>query len=487
MENSGINRLQSIAVHENGSEASASIIVGAGLAGLATAIKLKERCPDETVIVLDKLHSQSNTQIAGQRIRAGISGHRKSSSAEILSLLSVRNDGHSTEEMKLFAGVAQQELDYWLDREDSIEYHDQSNWFGPQLGTGNRAGHGRGHSVLAWFRKTAQDHGVHLVTASVTKLSISGGIAEALEVADGKGGEARIEAGNIILANGSATGSLYHSTNRTIDNSAHELAYDAGLDLVDSTLHMLHPFGFCAPDGTLRTGCFETDQLQSAKVFLNGLSSRPVYDDETTRLLHEHKAHYHFPEIMRRFMRHGSVVKLEFEDGSKLARVGYHYGHMGIDTSDGISVTGVQNLAAVGDASGLGYWTGRKERFPGFALLKCFTDAELYARRRESDDSPLRARLSLQPVQPTYSRVQAVGINTLNDINTEHVLQYAIDADRRQDIVSSWVGKTRLEQIESLSPTLASMSLAVALGHAQRLAGRPDTINQKVVNDYLGS
>lgn len=352
-------------------------VVGAGLAGLTAAVRLKRGFPDTDVVVIEKRSPQSNTQLAGQRFRAGIAGRRQDGRQEIEELLSSRNDGVLSPAMRRFAEIAMNELDYWHQDPEFLEFHDQPHWFGPQWGSANRSGKGRGKSVIDWFKRTAADEGVSFLQGEVQNVHVADGHVDGLTIST-IGDQLHLVTDQYILAGGNMGGRLFLSTNKDIAYSPQELAFNAGLPLVGGTVHMIHPFGNCDMDGRPRSGCFETDELAGAKIYMNGLSDNPQYDPYSTELLRDRQGHYHFPEIIQSYREHGSVTRLDLPSGeSKLARVSYHYGQLGIHTTDGTTVMGTDNLHAVGDASSIGYWTGYNERFPGFALLKCLVDARL--------------------------------------------------------------------------------------------------------------
>jgi len=340
-------------------------IIGGGLAGLATALKLKEQDRLSKVVVLEKNTPQSNTEISGMRYRARTNVKGINSETEIADLLASRNAGKLTPAMIEFSTIALQGLDALLKR--GIPYEDRIEWFGPQLGNthGNST---RGKSVLDYFRRLAKDSGVDFYKGEARRLEFTDGRITGVTMLDEAAVYQKVEADSYILAGGSLGGRLFHSTNKGIRFTPQELAYQIGLPLLGSTLHMIHPFGNCTKEGLRKIGCHETDKLSEVEVyFTNG-----ERDDETTGLLREHQAHYYFPEISRRFMDNGGTVKLLFPGGNELyAGVSYHYSHLAVATIDGVRVCGTENLLAVGDASGLGYQTNHQCRFPGFALTKC--------------------------------------------------------------------------------------------------------------------
>jgi aspartate oxidase len=451
-------------------------IVGAGLAGLAAAIRIRESFPNQHVVLIEKPSPQSNTQIAGQRYRFGIAGKRQDPAAEMQHLLASRNDGILTPDMEAFVDLATVEVERWQASPDFVQYNDKPEWFGPQWGAANRAGKGRGKSVLSWFQQRARDAGVSTIQGEVQHLENEDGHITRL-VTEGPAGPTHIAAARYVLAAGSAGGSLFLSTNKDIAYSAQELAFNASIPLVDSTTHMIHPFGNCDAAGNPRLGCFETDELADATVYLDGTSNHPVLDVETTELLREHQAHYRFPEIAQRFREHGSVVRLDLGDGRQTyARVSYHYSHLAVETTDGITVRGVDNLYAVGDAAGLGHWTNHHERFPGFALLKCLTDAALLADTLQNAPpthavAPRQStHISPRPAKSANSKAAAQQLKQLNTLHLDRYLTAQSPDDKAR------TGQEWLEALQagaqSEPSSLHVLSAAIAHAHQQVAAGK---------------
>ena len=448
-----------------------TIIVGAGIAGLVSAINLKEAEPDHAVVVVDKPHQQSNTRIAGQRYRHGISGQRIDNPEELLHLLASRNEGIATPEMIQFAQRADQELGYWASQPNFIENHDSKSWFGPQWGATNAKGGGRGASVLAWFTQKALDAGVIFLEANVANLRVVGGAVAGIDCAD-RSSTFAMRADNYVVANGNAGGYLFHSTNVNIENSGSQLLFKAGIPLVDTTIHMLHPFARTNAEGDALTGCYETDTLDKASVYLDGLSRTPVLDKATTDLLRKHEAHYHFPEIAEKFIAYGGVVKLVFPDNSeRLARVSHHYSHMGVETSDGISVSGMENLFVAGDASGTGYWNNHTERFPGFALVKTLVEGRLIAEALPERDGGSDAcggifvydKKDADLTVGTGAKNKRAVESCIRSLNTTHLLAWSSCDDAGKDAVAEqWVDDLRSSGYDG---DQVELSLDIAQSH----------------------
>jgi hypothetical protein len=248
---------------------------------------------------------------------------------------------------------------------------------------------------------------------------------------------------------------------------------------------MVHPFGNCDVTGQQRLGCFETDELAGVDVYLDGLSSKPKFDKETTNLLREHQAHHHFHEISQRFREYGSIVMLQSNDGQKrFARVSHHYAHIGIATSDGVSVEGVDNLYAVGDASGVGFWTNYRERLPGFALVKCLVDAELTSNALSLVGKSVRVADSSHRYAAEndgfgrIARVITASEEKLRYINTDYLHSFLAhdptDTHGREGIARSWSDSLQEAEQHEDTVLLRSISLAVAVAHQAIAAGRAE-------------
>jgi aspartate oxidase len=446
-----------------------TIIIGAGLAGLATAIKTKQVNPARAVTVIDKPQQQSNSLVAGQRFREGIPGRRTGCPSELTALLSSRNNGLVTAEMELFARVAYEELACWQSASGFVEFQDSKEWFGPQWGVATAAGKGRGRSVVGWFAQCARELDIQFMTAEVDRVLIDEGSSiGALEIEDSEG-RALITADNYVVAAGNAGGYLFESTNRAIKKSGTELLFEAGMQITDTTVHMLHPFGRSNNRGESTIGCFETDNLDKADVYLDGLSSHPILDRETTELLRMHEAHDHFPRIVRKFCEFGGVVLLTFPDDTpKIARVSHHYSHFGIPTEDGVRSSEIDNLFVVGDAAGVGYWTNHKERFPGFALTKALVDARIAS--QPLADEKVRGRSCVSISRTTGTSTIQCGRpeeRNVRKVNTKYLLDLVTmpKSRSRSRELNDWVDE--LDDLGYDSPQIR-LSKYVAHGYKRR-------------------
>jgi 2-polyprenyl-6-methoxyphenol hydroxylase-like FAD-dependent oxidoreductase len=458
-----------------------TLIVGSGLAGLAAAVKAKLLVPEEEVCVLEKPARASNTQVADQRYRAGVAGKRKRIAPEIEQLLASRNDGILTDRMAALARLAEKELDFWQNRPDFIRTEDRREWFGPLWGTPNKTGKGWGRSVLASFKNLAESLGVVSLRGEAKRLLLEGDHMAGIEV-ETKDGPKILEADRYVLANGSVSGRMFRdTTNVRIRDSAHELAFAAGLTLTDSTTHMVHPFGHAGPDGKSHRGCFPVDELVDATVYIDG---EP--DPETTELLRTYQAREHFPAITKRFRERGGVVELRFPDGTQVpARVAHHSGHIGIETVDGVAVRGAEGLYAAGDASTIAYWTNHRMRHSGFGLLKCLTDAALIAEaigngHEQGQASPL---LEYGSTRPPKVEGPDIDEERLREINSDH-LDAWLDGTDRGAVGEAWGRALQSEFGQDSRSILREVSLATAYAHHQVGAGEamePFPLNREML------
>lgn len=406
-------------------------IVGAGFAGLATAIKIKLSSPETDVVILEKPHRESNTQIAGMRLRERLPG-KEPNSEELGALLASRNQGVLTKEMTLFAQCITQELAFWSELHTSIPgmlpltTHDKAAWFGPQWGGG------KGAVVLKWLQDASTILGVTRVEGTAVDVPCETGRVQSITVKDEKTKELfSLFADQYILANGSIGGALFHSTNKAIQNSAVELAFRSGIPLVGATTHMIHPFGRARPDGRALLGCYATDDLEGFTVMYPDGDN----DNEITTMLREHTAHDYFPAITQKFWKKGGVVQLISPEGNKhWARVSHHYSQLGIQTSDGISVQGLENLMVAGDA-GAWHLSNYATRFPGFGLSRCLFDAENIRQALQTRTMGGRVEMEFRSAS-NENRHNSQPPAELKSINTHHLLSHLLDQSGQE--VNDW-------------------------------------------------
>lgn len=392
-------------------------IIGAGLAGLSTAIKIKLDKPEMHIVVLDKLAKQSNTQMAGMRLQIGDGKRTLPRAYELSRRIALRNNGEITEEMKEFAQMTLEEVEFWqtfhkknYTHTEPLHFETDPQWFGPQWGKSNNAGKGRGVNLLTWFEDNAKKLGIEFKKAEVEKVVVNNGYIEGLIARNQEkklySDYVMIQADAYIFAGGNAGGAMFESTNRTILNSPQELAFDAGFPIIDTSNFMFHPFGRCTSQGMPILCCYETDAISDVTVHFTD----DTIDYETTDLLRAHQAHYHFNEIAKRFYEHGSFVHLKRAGNSEIefARLSHHYSHIAIKTeSNGVQVYGAENLYAVGDAAGVGRNINHKVRIPGTALTNCLVDAEI-----------LRKTLSAE----SYTRTNRTIFKSINNYRPKEIL-----------------------------------------------------------------
>lgn len=485
------------------SQPSSVCIIGSGLAGLATAIKVKLNEPATKIVVLEKKNPESNTQIAGMRFRAHQPGKGDDPITELKELLQYIENGERAEK---FSSLILQEIEFWQKAHlDStlhniagdikpLQTREQISWFGPQWENGS------GLEVLNWFRNLAEKLGVQFIKAEVLKIRregqrISSVTAESQE-GFANGIILELSAEKYVLAAGSASGFITLSTNKNISEGSAQLALEAQLPLVGLTNNMFHPFGRCKDDGTPLNGCFGTDELAGVKVFLaNGRA-----DEETTELLRKHQAHDNFPEIIERFSSIKNldpVVTLVFENGRECrARVSHHYCQLGLQTEDGVTVEGVTNLFAVGDAEGW-FLTNHQQRLPGFGLSKCLVDAELVVQRinregiKSEATNAINIEISKQLEKPQISLEAKIAYKKIKQCNTKYLLEiFKSNKSKRevQAIILSWFEelKEHAGGLEGFHPIL-ELSTAMIAAHQRKFCeeGRePILIDTEMIHNF---
>lgn len=444
-----------------------TIIVGAGLAGLATALKIKEFDNTQNVTVIDKPQKQSNTQIAGQRFRAGISHIREDVQTEVLEVLTQQNDGIQTTDMEIFSATLAKELVKWPKMTGFPGLQDEKRWFGPQWGRPNAANNGRGLSVLRWLEKACLSRGVTFATGCVDSISVEDGAVEGLNIESG-GQHFELQANNYILANGSVGGSLFESTNRDISRSASELAFSAGVPLVGFSGHMIHPFGRSSADGRHHIGCHETDALRGGDVYLLTEDGKKVHDTRITALLANNEAHHNFREICERLAFYSFRAAVVLPDGSEVfTKMSHHYSHIGVDTEDGVKVNDIENLYVAGDAGSIHFWTEGQTRLPGFALSKCIVDAALIAEHIQNSPSSRQVRPVRQAVSVHAKPNDLLIRKKLKQINTKHLFK---GFNSSADIPLSWIDELLSERVSLGGSALFDLSTQAADTCAESLA-----------------
>jgi succinate dehydrogenase/fumarate reductase flavoprotein subunit len=441
-----------------------TLIIGKGLSGLATAIRIKQINPRCKVMLLERRFPQGNTYIAGQRIRAGIAQKRKSPIQEVMSLLLNRNSGILTKPMFEFANTLHSEIDHW--HKMGVPYRDHDKWFGPQWGRRELLGVSKAYSVIDWFTQQAEHMGVRFLHSDVLSIHRKNDVITNIVGIDTSGTKICISADAYVFAGGSCTGLLFDSTNRCITNPPQLLAKQINVPLVGGAVSMLHPFGIKSSQGSTLIGCYETDALAQCRV-LDHNNNRLT---QIESMLRRHQTHYHFPALCKMLQKRGGRVRIvDSQNNEKHAGVSVHYNQMGIQTNDGVSLVGVSNAFAVGDASGVSYWTNGHERYPGFGLGNCLVTAFKTATiisnmtQKQSNfriDTCTTSLPSSQTARPSSS------VQAMRKLNTEKVIGYTLglvkdtsffirDWEQQLDILEISTTSSMLEkQVRSLSRVL---------------------------------
>lgn len=469
-------------------------IFGGGLAGLALAISVQEELRGWQVTLVDKRFPQSNTQLSGMRFREGVANRRTRSAEEILELFTRRTGAGPSTLMEKFAEAAAVELRRWESRPDFVGSDDRPDWFGPQWGAPNRAGKGRGKSTLDWLRRVAKQSGVTVEAGELRRLHVHRGSITGAEVAVERDGVRVREvqhASAYVLANGTSTGLLFESTNRTIDWAAHEVAFASGLPLVGATVHMIHPFGNADSTGAPRIGCLETDLLAGAEVHVSQRDGTFREHPRLTELLAKHEAHYHFPDIVRELSAAGGTTRLHLPDLRQLtATVAEHYYHMGVEAEeDGVSIAGTDNGFAVGDASGIVAWTDYQERFPGFALTKCLIDARVVTELLSAGRSGAGAGVGWEAAMDVSmdasiddeDKARSEVVPAVRKVNSSW-LRRIVSAGSKADQASAacdWAEQAMVLSAGAPGVHVAELSFGIAMAHVRRFAGMREPIRVK--------
>jgi hypothetical protein len=405
-----------------------TVVVGNGISGLVCALYIKITQPQHDVVVIDKGGS-SNSKLSGQRYRTRLNGlcdpnlfcnSTNFPGADVLRLREFFSLGSGV--IKDFTeGAAFKGLTECLQEQDRPE------WFGPQLGKTTADGRGVGTSVLSWLRAALAVLGVVFKSGRVVELRIGGGSRiEGAFFVSSDGAAELLEADNWVIATGDPSGTLFHSTNAENEASLMGDLVAAGCKVRDAGIFMMHMAGNSDSDGRSKRGCLETDLLEHHDVYLQGEGGGfTVRHDEITDLLRQHKAHYHFKAICREIISHGGMAMYANANSVKYGRVMHHYSHIGLDTVDGVTITGLCNAYAIGDASAIGYWTGPGERLPGTALMHCLATARkcasLLVARRGS-----MAQVSILTASERITPKSTYEVDTLKDLNTEGLYAYVL-------------------------------------------------------------
>jgi aspartate oxidase len=232
---------------------------------------------------------------------------------------------------------------------------------------------------LAWFRAMNECVGVAFLHGTVVALKRDNSAITSATFEVGRSGNySEIHADAFVLAGGNPGGRMFDSTNAKIAYTPQELACDIGLPLIDANKFMLHPFARCSSNGVAKPGCLEGDVLaaRGATVYLRNDSGEfSILDEETTARIASFKARESFPDIARKFFGHGNIAIVVFPSGERTRiRASHHYNQIGLVTTQGVRVEGMENLWAIGDAAP-GSWYGHAVRPAGAGLAGCLVSA----------------------------------------------------------------------------------------------------------------
>lgn len=132
-----------------------------------------------------------------------------------------------------------------------------------------------------------------------------------------------------------------------------------------------------------------------------------------------------------------------------------NHSHLGVETDNGIAVTGVCNLCAIGDASGTGFWSRNKVRFPGTALDNCLVGVALLAKQspRTWSDPAVTKPIAEQAIP--LNRKVTHQAKLLRQINTHYLFDIDFGDQPRQSPLP--VTKViRKDQIETIKMPIAA-------------------------------
>lgn len=452
-------------------------IIGAGIAGLTAAIKLKISNPSNQILIIDSRNS--NSQIAGQRYRSRGKILGMDGTSDLLATMAENNGGRTTPEMEVFASTINEELNYWLKLNPKelginlsyLNSQDNAEWFGPKLGlaaTSKTNSHGA--DVIWWFRNLAEGLGISILQGTVTDLQLdSESIRGVYTTIKDRGvySNAIIYSDIFMFAGGNPGGRMFHSTNKSIRSTPIELLWKHGVSLVDSGIIMWHPFGRSTSTRNRKVGCFETDTLAGSQVFLYNQARNcyDLYDADTSALLNKHEAHYHFDEISQRFFEHGGTVKIVSPDNNELyASLSHHYSHIAVSTESLVKVKGIGNAFAIGDTAGVGRYTNNKIRLPGVALSACLVDAEMVC--RELASSQVGEAIRIEPTQTVYTkqRIDAQKEQQIiRDINTSAAISAIYGHDTSTNHFKAWRKSLVQQTLHTREESLIELSLLTSL------------------------
>jgi succinate dehydrogenase / fumarate reductase, flavoprotein subunit len=234
------------------------LIIGAGAAGLRTAIELRQRGVG-CLVVGKRRHGDAHTRWAAGGINAVFGTRDSEDRWDIHAADTIREGGfvgqpHAVELLAREAPDRVLELAAWgcdFDRTDDGEI--DQRWFGAQSYRRTCfAGDDTGAAILRALVAKAADAGVpHRECILVTRIVVSDGVVRgALGLDLDSGDPLRIDAPVVVLAAGGCTSLYRRSSSRDDENTgdATALAYDAGAELRDMEFIQFHPTGMVEPD-----------------------------------------------------------------------------------------------------------------------------------------------------------------------------------------------------------------------------------------------
>lgn len=346
-----------------------TIVVGEGVSGLISAIYIKKHdCNHEVVIISNG--EPSNSKIAGQRYRTRWNLYTEFD--WVNQYYSEIDDPRLPRDFYCKGlSVINDLFHHNKINNKSILHTDQPSWFGPQIGDVNSKGQGKGGSVISWLKNYASKLGVKFYPGCVKHMEWNGSELKFIFVAKGEK-TFKLSANYYIISTGSPSGSLFNSTNVPNSNTLFFDLVDHGVKTQDEEIFMLHMAGKCTVSGKPKFGCYETDLLEGYKVYLKSKNNEfDHYNDFITTCLKTHSAHNHFHEICQTILKSGGIAKYRKGEHEFYAKVMHHYSHLSLRTSNGVKISGLNNVYGTGDVVGMKYWLGSKTRLPGTALMQC--------------------------------------------------------------------------------------------------------------------
>jgi hypothetical protein len=426
-----------------------TVIVGAGISGLATAIFIKESSPREDVAIL--YDGGSNSSISGNRFRSGADNKPDDLQAMIDAISSREYGADNTNQVIDFCILGRTALERFS-RIDGLSAHYDPCWFGPKITSSfaDKNHRAPAPNTLNYLKGLASDKGVRIARYAVTSLNHSASSGWQCRTDRGP----LITSDRVVLASGSPCGRAFgpDSTNRSISGSAVELVLGEKIEGIDeSSIHgvgniMLHPFGKLSPDGTSVVGCYATDSISDTEVYTEG--KRNYYIEEMLRL---HTAHSSFPEIIGKVGLEGANYFVK-EGVKHPFAPAVHYWHVGLKP-EGSYIEMLPGLFVAGESGNtIRYFDS--ERLPGTALTMCLADAHQISEyvHEQSDGASNSITWEHQdsgvPPKPKLTDHESKKIKALQKLNSRLVF----GSDRKT------THYTAIEEVECFDKGLAEIS-----------------------------